>query len=796
MLRNYIIIGWRNLIRASGFSAINVFGLSIGMCVALLIGLWLYDELTFNRSFSNHDRIAQVYHHITLGDDQFATSGVGYPYGAALKSTFAGIEEVSMSSGEGDHLLAVDEVKLTEKGMLVEPSFLKIFTVQMLEGDYKALDNVHSIVLSRSLARKLFDDSPVGKLLKFDNQEQLMVTGVYEDFPTNSQFAPIHLLVPIEYMLASNPGDWRSRDSWDTYAFDCYALLKAETSPAQLSKKLEQMLFEKSSSEAKVMTPRGFLFAMNDWHLNVNFNDGSGDPPRMQFVLMFGTIGVFVLALACINFMNLSTARSEMRSKEVGVRKVMGSVRRQLIRQFLTESLMIVTIAAAIALLMVGLILPVFNTVIGKQIAVRWNEPIFYISVCSFVLFTALLAGSYPALYLSAFNPVQVLKGTFRAGKAAILPRKVMVVFQFTISILLIIGTIVVFLEIQHARNREVGFDRANIIQMQVLTRDLAETDYNGLRNDLIASGAVENMAKSDFPITGAVGADAAISWEGKDPDLHPLIAINRCSHDFPATNGFQFVEGRDFSHELASDSSALIINEMAADLFGRTKALGMKLRFFSGTERTVVGIIKDQIRWTPFTKQSPHVYYVSYEGLRHLTVRLNAAMPAADALKKVEEVIHRHDPDSPFEYEFQDENYARLFRDEERMGKLAAVFALLAIAISCIGMFGLAAFAAGQRIKEIGIRKVLGASVFKLWGMLSMDFVWLVVLAILVAFPIAYYVMGQWLAQYEYRIDISWVIFAVTGALALIITLLVVSYQALRAAWANPVHCLRNGGN
>lgn len=792
MLKNYFVIAWRNLVRAAGFSTINIFGLSVGMCVALLIGLWVYDELSFNKSFPNHERITQVYHNITLGEDQFATSGVGYPYGAALKSTFAEFEEVCMSSGEGDHILAIDDVSMTEKGMFIDPAFMKIFSVNMLEGAHDALNNVHAIVLSQSLARKLFKGQAIGRMLKFDNQEQLMVSGVFEDFPSNSHFAKVHLLVPIEYMFSSNPGDWRSRDSWDSYAFDCYALLKPETSVTQLTSKLEQLLFEKSSKEAKVMKPKGFLFAMNDWHLNVNFNDGSGDPPRMQYVWMFGTVGAFVLALACINFMNLSTARSEMRSKEVGVRKVMGSVRRQLIRQFLTESLMIVTIGAFIALMMAWLILPVFNEIIGKQIKLPWSEPMFYMSIFLFVLLTAFLAGSYPALYLSAFNPVQVMKGTFKAGKAATLPRKVMVVFQFTISILLIIGTIVVFLEIRHARNRVVGFDRAGIIQMQILTKDLANADYNALRAELISSGAAEDMAKSDFPITGGTAVDAAISWEGKDPDFHPLIAMNHCSHDFPATNGFQFVEGRDFSRELASDSSAVIINEMAADLFGKGKALGMKLSFYSGTERTVVGIIKDQVRWTPFSKQSPHIYYVSYEGMGHLTIRLNPAMPTAEALKKVEEIIHRRDPNSPFEYEFQDENYARLFRDEDRMAKLAAVFAALAIAISCIGMFGLAAFAASQRIREIGIRKVLGASVFKLWGMLSMEFVWLVLTAIFIAFPTAYYLMSQWLAQYEYRIDITWGIFAATGVLALTITLLTVSYQALRAAWANPVNCLR----
>jgi hypothetical protein len=368
-----------------------------------------------------------------------------------------------------------------------------------------------------------------------------------------------------------------------------------------------------------------------------------------------------------------------------------------------------------------------------------------------------------------------------------------MVVFQFTISILLIIGTIVVFLEINYAKDRPVGFDREGTIHMAIRTQDLANTDYNILRSELISTGVVDNMAKSDFPITGAMAGDASVTWEGKDPDLQPLIAMNRCSHDFPATNGFEFVAGRDFSRDISSDSAAVVVNEMAAGLMGGTQAIGMKIKFGAGKEREIIGIIKDQIRWTPFSKQSPHLYYISYAGMGSLTIRLNKNAPTSEALKRVEAVIRDHDPNSPFEYEFVDEDYAQQFHDEERVGKLAAVFSMLAVTISCIGILGLAAFAASRRIKEIGIRKILGASVFRLWSMLSLEFVWLVLLAMAIGFPLAYYLTDQWLAQYEYRVEITWRVFAIAGALALSITLLAVSYQALRAASMNPVHSLRS---
>jgi putative ABC transport system permease protein len=793
MLKNYFLIGWRNLVRAAGFSLINIFGLAAGMSIALLIGLWIHDETSFNKSFQHYDRLTQVYHNIVFGEEEMTIGGIPYPMGAALKSNYAEFEEVCMSSDVGNHILADGDTKLTESGIFVDPSFLKMFSVNVQEGTGDALKEIHSIMLSETLAQKLFGEHAMGKMLKFDNQEQLLVTGVFDNFPPNSHFAEVQMLVPLEYMFASSPAQAKLRDSWESFELSCFTLLNPGVKADDVSSKIASLLFDKASSDARAIKPKGFLFPMEKWHLHINFEDGGHAPARIRFVWMFGTIGVFVLILACINFMNLSTARSEMRSKEVGIRKVMGSVRRQLIRQFLAESMLVVLLSFLIALLVSWMLLPLFNDLAGKQIVFPWRAPQFYLLSFSFILITALFAGSYPALILSSFNPIQVLKGAFKAGRYAAVPRKVMVVFQFTISILLIIGTVVVFMEIQHAKDRPVGFDRAGIIHMAIRTKDLADADYNILRSELISSAAVVNMAKSDFPITGAAAADASITWEGKDPDFRPLIAMNGCSHDFPAANGFQFVDGRDFSRDFATDSVAVVVNEMAADLFGRDKALGMKLKFGPGKERQIVGIIKDQIRWTPFSKQSPHMYYVSYSMMGFFTIRLNTAMPTAEALKKVEEIIHRHDPNSPFDYKFQDEDYAKLFSNEERIGKLAAVFSVLAIAISCVGIFGLAAFAASQRIKEIGIRKVLGASVFKLWSMLSLEFVWLVLLAIAIAFPLAYYLTGQWLSQYDYRVDISWGIFGLTAGLALFVTLATVSYQALRAASMNPVNSLRN---
>ena len=791
MLKNYLVIGWRNLVRAAGFSVINILGLGAGLTIALFIGLWVYDELSFNKSFANHDRLAQLFHRISFGEQDLTIPDLPYPIGEALKSSYPELGDIAMGSGVSEHILAHDETILTETGIFIEPFFLKMFSIKMTEGTADALKEIHSIMLSETVARKIFGDQAMGKMLRFDNREQFMVTGVFEDFPGNSHFAGVEMLLPIEYFFASNKVQSDMRDSWEHYSFECFVLLNPSVSPIEASAKVEHLLFDNASDDGKAVKPKGFLFPMEKWHLYADFDDAFPAPSRIRFVWMFGLIGTFVLVLACINFMNLSTARSEMRSKEVGVRKVMGSLRHQLIRQFLIESLMVVIIGFLLALLITWGVLPAFNELSGKKITLPADRPIFYIVSISFIFITAFLAGSYPAFYLSSFSPVRVLKGTFKASRYARVPRKVMVVFQFTISLILIIGTAVVFLQIRHAKDRPVGFDREGIIQLTIRTKELADADYNTLRADLLSTGVVENMAKSDFPITGGASADASLTWEGKDPAFKPLIALNSCSHDFPATNGFQFVAGRDFSRDISSDSSAMIVNEMAAELLG-TDVIGKKLRFGIGREFQIVGVIKDQVRSTPFSKQSPHIYFVRYSGLQFLTIRFNRGAALQEGVQKVEDVIRKHDPGAPFEYKFQDEDYARLFHDDERLGKLAAVFSSLAIFISCIGMFGLAAFAASQRIKEIGIRKVLGASAFGLWRMLSVDFLMLTAIAIAISFPSAYYLASQWLQQYDYRVEMSWPMFALTGILALIITLVTVSYQALRAAWTNPANTLR----
>ena len=792
MYKSYLKIGWRNLLRNKSYSFINISGLAVGMAVAMLIGFWVFDELSFNKSFEKYDRLYNVYHHLTFGSDTFTESGVSPRFVDEARNNFPEFESLALTSYQTDYIVSYAGASVSKPGLFVEPQFIEMFSLRMIHGTQDALNSVHSVLLSRTMANVMLGENPVGKIIKFDNRDDLVVRGVYEDFPANSEFSEIQMLMPIEYYFSSSESARKQRDSWDDISFQCFVLLNDKTSALQAGAKIKNLLFQKGSDNMKAIKPEGFLFPVEKWHLYAAFKDGRNIGGKIQFVWMFGLVGAFVLLLACINFMNLSTARSEKRSKEVGIRKVMGSVRKQLVGQFLSESLMMVSISFLIGVAIVVLCLPLFNEIANKKMTVPWSSSYFIFTTLTFIIATSILAGSYPALLLSSFNPVRVLKGTFRAGRHASLPRKVMVVFQFTISSALIIGTVVVFQQIQHAKDRPVGFDREGILHIRVHTEDLSKANYNSLRHDLLSTGVVEDMAKSDSPVTGSMWADASLTWEGKDPSSQPLVAMNTCSHDFPRTNGFQFIEGRDFSRRFSTDSSAVIVNEMAAKLFSNESVIGRKIKL-GDREREIVGVIKDQVRWTPFSKQSPHIYLIDYVEKGYLTIRLNSNAGVRTALDKIGAVIKKYDPAAPLEYKFQDDEYARLFNDEERTGKLASVFAVLAVFISCLGIFGLASFTASQRTKEIGIRKVLGATIFNVWEMLSRDFVRLVVLSILVATPLAYYFSNQWLQQYEYRIEISWWVFALTGIGALTITLLTVSYQSFKAALMNPVNSLRS---
>jgi ABC-type antimicrobial peptide transport system permease subunit len=529
---------------------------------------------------------------------------------------------------------------------------------------------------------------------------------------------------------------------------------------------------------------------MSKWHLQSEFKNGINVGGRIEFVWLFGIIGVFVLMLACINFMNLSTARSEKRAKEVGIRKSIGSVRGQLISQFFSESLVVASLAFLFSLLLVLLILPSFNQVADKKLTLPWLSPSFWLIGLVFSLLTGIIAGSYPALYLSSFNPVQVLKGTFRVGRFASVPRKVLVVLQFTVSVTLIIGTVIVFNQIQHAKSRPIGYDRNGLISMFMSTEDI-HNHFDAVRNELKASGAVVEMTESGSPVTQVWNTNGGFDWKGKDPSLAVDFPNNGVTYEYGKTIGWQYKEGRDFSRDHSTDSLAFVINEAAAKFLGFKNAVGETL-IWEGKPYIIIGIINDMVVESPYEPARASLFHIARYSGSVIMTKINPDMSSREALAKIEGVFKKYNPEAPFEYKFVDEDYARKFSDEERIGKLASFFAALAIFISCLGIFGLASFVAEQKAKEIGVRKVLGASVFTLWKMLSRDFLLLVTISLLIAIPTSFYLMSGWLSKYQYRTEISWWIFAVASGGALSITLATVSYQAIKAAVANPVNSLR----
>ena len=791
MFKNYFKTAFRNLYKNKVHSFINITGLSVGMAVAMLIGLWIWDELSFDGNFQNHNRIAQVGQNVTNNGEVQTWRQMPYPLADELRKSYSSdFKSVVMSTGTGNHILAWGDKKLTISGCFSEPGAPEMFSLKMLNGKRNALKDPSSILISQSTAKAYFGNTdPMSKVLKMDNKENLKVAGVYQDLPKNSSFSDMAFIAPWQFFATINELN-KMKEPWRPNFATIYVQLTDKADLASLSLKIRDVKLRHVSGQLSKKKPALFLQPMSKWHLYDEFKNGINTGGRIQYVWLFGIIGVFVLLLACINFMNLSTARSEKRAREVGIRKAIGSLRSQLIYQFFSESLLYVLIAFAFSLLLVQLSLPFFNGVADKQMSILWSNPLFWILALGFSLVTGLITGSYPALYLSSFKPIKVLKGSFRVGNLAAIPRKILVVLQFTVSVTLIIGTIVVFRQIQFAKNRPVGYSRNGLIYVPMITEDI-HNHFQAVQADLQKTGSIEYIAEAGSPPTGNAGSTSAVEWEGKDPNLSIDFPQNSVSLDYGKTIGWEFAEGRDFSKSFLSDSAAVVINETAVHFMGLKNPVGASIKYY-GNQFKIIGVSKDMVTESPYGQVKPSIYFLSKDPSNVVLLRVNPKMSTSDALDKIGKVFKTYNPAQPFEYQFVDLEYAKKFGNEERIGKLASSFACLAIFISCLGLFGMATFAAEQRIKEIGVRKVLGASVFNLWRLMSKEFLLLVVISLLIATPIAYYIMYNWLKNYEYHSNMAWWIFAFTGIGAMMITLLTVSWQAIKAAIASPVKSLR----
>ncbi|PLK43821.1 ABC transporter permease [Emticicia sp. TH156] len=792
MILNYFKIAFRNILKHKGYSFINIFGLATGMAVAILIGLWVFDEVSFDTYHKNQNSVMQIMQNLTNNGKKTTQPYVPYPLADELRRSYGSdFKSVALTTGVGSHLLTLGNNKLSKQGIFAEPQFADMLTLKMIKGSSEGLKEPGSVILSASLSSVFFgNEDPLNKIIKINNELDLKVTGVYEDLPENTTFHDMAFVAP--WALYFNNTDWikKEDDPWRPNAFQIYAQLTDKAEVEKVSFKIKNAKLNKVNEYLARKKPELFLLPMSRWHLYSEFKDGVNTGGKIEYVRLIGIISIFVLILACINFMNLSTARSEKRAKEVGIRKAIGSLRTQLIGQFLSESMVVVGMAFIISLLLVQLSLPFFNDIASKHLTIPFGNVIFWLVGITFCLLIGLISGSYPALYLSSFQPIKVLKGTFKAGRFAAVPRKVLVVIQFAVSVTLVIGTIIVFKQIQYAKNRPIGYNANGLISISVSTPEFHK-HQEAIRRELIQSGAVTEMAEASNPTTAFWGTTGGIEWRGKDPSLTTDLPITGISYNYAQVIGWKFKEGRNFSEDFASDSSAVIINEAAARFMGFKKPVGEVLKWF-GRPATVIGVVPDMVVNSPYEAANPIVYFLSNTAENIVLARINPSVSASTAVEKLEATFKRFNPTEPFEYRFADEDFNKKFADEERVGKIATSFAILAILISCLGLFGLASFMAEQRTKEIGVRKVLGATVFGLWQLLSKDFVMLVVISIVIATPVAYYFMNQWIAKFTVKTDISWWVFAITALGAVLITLLTVSYQAIKAALMNPVKTLK----
>jgi len=793
MFKSNLKVALRNLFRNKLSSVLNIGGLAIGMAVALMIGIWIHDELSFNQYHKNYKEIVAVKVHADYGNEIYTIDSHPMPLADALRNNFpSDFKSVVMSTSNELHLIKSGEQSLSGSGMFMEAGGPGMLTLDMKEGSREALKDGKQIILSESLSRKIFGDHIVlGQVISLDNKLPVRVGGVYKDLPDNDEFKGVDFVAPFDAYLQLNAWAKDARYNWSNQSVKIYAQLNHIEDAQRVNDKIRDLKMKNVSGDQAKRKPVVFLQPMSAWHLESTFKNGRHVTSEgMKYIWFYGTIGLFVLLLACINFMNLSTAKSDKRSKEVGIRKAIGSRRLQLVWQFFGESVLIACLAFALCLLLVQIAMPWFNTVAEKQMDLPWPNPFFWVLSIIFVLLTGILAGLYPALYLSSFRPVKVLKSAIQTGYKASLPRKVLVITQFSVSITLIVATIVVYRQIQKAKDRSIGYSQESLLSVQAGSAEY-QGKYDVLKAELMNSGFVKSVASTVSPVTSVWSTSTGLSWSGKDPASRIEFATLGVSREYGQTLGWQFLEGRDFDKELDTDSSAMVINETALKLMGLKNPVGEIVQK-DGKAYNIIGVAKDIVMESPFKPVAPAVFFLSRD-MNFLLVKLNPGIRVQDAISKMETTLKVVAPGTSPDYQFVDDAYSKKFSAERRVGNLSTFFSVLAIFISCLGIFGLATFIAERRVKEIGVRKVMGASVTSLWYLLSKEFVSMVAMSFLIATPVAYLLMNQWLQNYEFRADLSWWIFAAAGIGALLITLLTASYQGLRAARMNPVKALRN---
>ncbi|TSD66914.1 FtsX-like permease family protein [Inquilinus sp. KBS0705] len=788
MFKNYLKIAWRNITKHKGFSMINVGGLALGMASCLLLLLYVNYHLHYDKQFDNIDNIYLVENN-QPGDGKIYTFAATPRLAAATIKTEVPdvVQSVRVIDYTAEGLLSYKDNSFKKAGLFADEGFFNIFSYHFIKGSAaNALKLPNSIVITQKLAKTLFgNEDPMNKIVKRNNQLPLTVTGVIADLPANATFQ-FEFVLP--WVMFEDSNAWAKDSGWGSNFARTVVQLKSSAGLAKANKIMNTMVGRHNDGNKNQL----FLYPFAKLHLYSNFVDGKPAGGMIDQIHLFITLAICILLIACVNFMNLSTARSEERAKEVGIRKAIGSGRASLISQFIIESVILSLVSTIIAVIIVVVSLPYFNDLLGIKLILPLTETYAWLSILGIGLFTGILAGSYPAFYLSAFEPIKVLKGMFKGGGAALPLRKILVVVQFSCAIFLITATICIYYQIKFVQDKSIGFEKNNLVEIPIEGDLLKQSAV--LINQLKTSGAITNATMLSQSITQSGSNTWGINWPGKRDDQQILFDILHAGNDFTKTAGVRLLQGREFSSGNPADTAGktVMINETAAKVMNVKNVVGSIIKWGDNNPLTVIGVYKDFVWGSPYEKTRPMISEYTGSG-SVLVLRLSQGRSITANVDAVNKALKGVNPFYPPTINFVDKDFGQKFQNEKLLATLANLFGCLAIIISCLGLFGLAAYAAEQRVKEIGVRKVLGATVLNLTTLLSKDFLKLVIIAIVIAVPLSIWGMNNWLQKFEYHITLSWWMVTAASFITIAIALATVSYQAVKASLANPVKSLRS---
>ncbi|WP_367867129.1 ABC transporter permease [Pedobacter sp. WC2423] len=780
-------IALRSLWKNKGYTLINVGGLAIGLASCMILLLYVAYEWSYDRQFTNFDKTYIIYNNSKASTQTFSWAWTPGAMADEVRNKISGVAYSSHSTYPAEQLLSNGEKNFKKKAVYTDPSFLKIFDYKIIKGNSnRLLTNINTVILTQTMARNLFgDEDPINKIVKLQNTEVLKVEAVIEDVPKNSTIQ-FDYLMPYALFVKQNP--WSKEINWGNNMCLTVVQLKSNTFFDKANGQIRD-IFKNNSKDA---TNTGLMHPLTKWHLYDTFENGKSVGGKIDQLRIFLILAFCILLIACVNFMNLSTAKSEKRAREVGVRKAIGSSRGALIGQFMLESILLSFIAMLVAFTLMEISLPYFNALLNIKLIINYQNWIFWSVLFGLTAFTGFIAGSYPAFYLSSFEPVKVLKGFSTAGSSSLSVRKALVVFQFIFAACLIICTIVIYQQLNYIKNKSIGYDKAGLVEIPIQGNLFGKEKLALLKERLLKTGAATGVTYFSMSINQGGNNTFSVEWPGKNLKDDVLFNHRDAGEDFAKTLGSGMVEGREFSSRFTADSTNIVVNQAAVKVMGLKHPIGTTLKIF-GKFLTIIGVMKDFVMESPYKNAAPMFITNRIAGVTHAIIRLNPAQSISNSVAQIDEVVKALNPNFPVDRKFVDESFQQKFQDERLLGILSNWFGGFAIFISCLGLLGLALFMAEQRKKEISIRKVLGASTLNILTLLNKDFIKLVAIANLIAFPLAYIIISKWLSAFEFNVGITLLPFAIATGISLIIAILTVSVQSVKVAKATPIDSLKH---